>query len=251
MERIGLFSRDERDCIFNRRMKKDTEISESRKRAGEARVLDAERDDYGRLRPKGSPAVSPPTSPAEVQHPVQQNTDAPARMSVPAHDSASTSDSASDTDSVSSPYSSAMSSPNDAAALRANGGVGDVVEVGAAPTQPMQPGSVNGMQPSPIHDAAWFDFRITAERAGMTGSEPDWDEAWRFHWRRMDVGEQGAAHAGIVERTGTDDPVLKSLPTNYLKLKKWQRKTRAPDASPEEQRRARRQRELSERMKHL
>jgi hypothetical protein len=49
MERIGLFSRDERGCIFNRRMVKDAHISRVRKAAVAARLLDAERDEHGRF----------------------------------------------------------------------------------------------------------------------------------------------------------------------------------------------------------
>lgn len=77
--------------------------------------------------------------------------------------------------------------------------------------------------PSPISEPGWFEFRTQAERAGMSGSEPDWDEAWRFQWKRLDFTQQKAAFDGIRDRVGSDDPALKALPANYLKRRMWER----------------------------
>jgi hypothetical protein len=49
MERIGLFSRDARGCIYCRRMSKDTRISEARRHAAEVRMQAAQRDEEGRF----------------------------------------------------------------------------------------------------------------------------------------------------------------------------------------------------------
>jgi hypothetical protein len=51
MERVGLFSRDENDCIFNRRMDRDSHITKVRKEAAAARLLDAERAGDGKFAP--------------------------------------------------------------------------------------------------------------------------------------------------------------------------------------------------------
>lgn len=86
----------------------------------------------------------------------------------------------------------------------------------------------NGKSPHPILDADWFEFRIAAEESGMGGSEPDWDDAFRWHWRLMDFGLRLAALQGLADRRGTDDPAIKSLPQNYLKQRKWERPIRSP-----------------------
>lgn len=63
MERIGLFSRDSRGCIFCRRMKRDAEISLKRKEAAKTRANDAGRSGDGRF------------APANHQQTVQQSAD--------------------------------------------------------------------------------------------------------------------------------------------------------------------------------
>lgn len=62
MERIGLFSRDERGCMFNRRMARDTHISIVRKEAAAARLLAASRDQDGKFAPANGD-FAPPNSP--------------------------------------------------------------------------------------------------------------------------------------------------------------------------------------------
>lgn len=84
------------------------------------------------------------------------------------------------------------------------------------------------LSPHPILDADWFEFRIAAEESGMGGSEPDWDDAFRWHWRLMDFELRLAARQGLRDRMGTDDPAIKSLPQNYLKQRKWERPIRSP-----------------------
>ena len=59
MERIGLFSRDERGCIFSRRMVKDSHISRVRKEAAAARLLVADRDNHGRFAGSNIPIDGP------------------------------------------------------------------------------------------------------------------------------------------------------------------------------------------------
>lgn len=86
-------------------------------------------------------------------------------------------------------------------------------------------------KPSPIRDEDWFEFRVEAESAGMSGSEPDWNEAWFFQWRVMSFEERFAARKGVSDRQGKDDPALKSLPQNYLQKRKWERKIRDPSGS--------------------
>jgi hypothetical protein len=80
-----------------------------------------------------------------------------------------------------------------------------------------------GSAPNPIADPGWFEFRTQCEKAGMSGSEPDWDEAWRFEWKKLDFSQQKRAFDGIRDRIGTDDPALKALPRNYLKKRMWER----------------------------
>lgn len=90
--------------------------------------------------------------------------------------------------------------------------------------------AVNGHHaPGKRHDKGFVDFRITAEHAGMSGSEPDWDVAEEY-WRQLALAERVKAHEGIRAREGTDDPALRSLPQNYIKAKKWQRHIRGPDS---------------------
>jgi hypothetical protein len=84
------------------------------------------------------------------------------------------------------------------------------------------------MDPHPIHNADWFEFRVLAESVGMSGSEPDWSDAFRWYWRRMSVEARVAARKGLQDRAGTDDPAIRSLPQNYLKQEKWDRKVREP-----------------------
>jgi hypothetical protein len=86
-------------------------------------------------------------------------------------------------------------------------------------------------KPHAIRDEDWFEFRIEAESAGMSGSEPDWDDAWFFQWRVMSFEERFAARKGISDRLGKEDPAVKSLPQNYLKQRKWERKIREPSGS--------------------
>jgi hypothetical protein len=82
-------------------------------------------------------------------------------------------------------------------------------------------------KPSPILDEDWFDFRTVAESVGVTGSSTDWDEAWRFCWRRLDFSQRTAATQGLRDRAGTDDAALKALPLNYLQRRMWERAVRS------------------------
>lgn len=74
---------------------------------------------------------------------------------------------------------------------------------------------------------AFPQFRAEAEKAGMDGGEEDWKIS-RASWKVLDWEQKVAAIDGLKARAGTDDPVLKSLPQNYLAGKKWQRKVREP-----------------------
>jgi hypothetical protein len=82
------------------------------------------------------------------------------------------------------------------------------------------------MNPSPVVNEDWFAFKAAAEAAGMSGSSTDWDDAWRFEYRRLDGLQKLAALNGIRVRRGTDDPALAALPQNYLKRRMWERKSR-------------------------
>ncbi len=68
MSRIGLFSKDERGCIFSRRMVKDTHITIVRKQAAAARASGADRKDNGTFAGGFDPAkpeFAPPKDPAK------------------------------------------------------------------------------------------------------------------------------------------------------------------------------------------
>jgi hypothetical protein len=61
MERVGIFSRDARGCIFNRRMVKDTVITEARRQAAQLRWATAERTFDGTFAP-ANPGFAPANS---------------------------------------------------------------------------------------------------------------------------------------------------------------------------------------------
>jgi hypothetical protein len=88
-------------------------------------------------------------------------------------------------------------------------------------------GPVAPMKPSPVTSPDWFEFRETAESAGIGGSSLDWDETWML-WRQLDPNQRQRATDGVRARAGGDDPALKSLPHNYIARRMWERPIRAP-----------------------
>ena len=83
----------------------------------------------------------------------------------------------------------------------------------------------------PAIDDGFTEFRNIAEEAGMHASEPDWHEAQRFEWKKLDFEQKQAAAEGLRERAGTEDFALTSLPKNYLAKRMWQRPIRSPAAT--------------------
>jgi hypothetical protein len=99
-------------------------------------------------------------------------------------------------------------------------------------------GVENAADPAPTNTngfAEEFDqfheFRSAGESIGISGSEPDWQEA-RREWRRLDFAQKMAAVDGYRAREGlSDDPGVKALPQNYLRRRIWERQVRAPTQS--------------------
>lgn len=95
------------------------------------------------------------------------------------------------------------------------------------------PSVVAGRKPEPAICAedGFAEFRSAAEQYGISGSEPDWEEARRFAWARLDFHSRLAAVRGIAERIqagAVDDPARNALPKNYLLRRMWERKIRSP-----------------------
>jgi hypothetical protein len=70
-------------------------------------------------------------------------------------------------------------------------------------------------------------FRESAERAGVAGSSTDWSLAEAMYGK-LDPDQKLASIAGMSKRTGSDDPVCKSLPQNIVGFRKWERPIREP-----------------------
>lgn len=187
MERIGLFSRDDRGCIFNRRMERDTHISSVRKQAAAARLLDAKRTEDGKFAPAKTD-FAPPNSPQTA---------------------------------VLSSSSSFSSSPKgNTPPLPPQGDLGG----GEMPKQAL-PGQVQlNPRTGPELDELWIQWRGKAGRVltREIWSEEDFKHAYDEGWRRLDTPTRFDA----VEKTNAEtltDSARKSTPLNFLQKRLFYR----------------------------
>lgn len=191
MKRHGVYSVDERGCIWNRRMVKDTKISRIRADAARVRLQDAERTPTGNFAPAKTPAKS------------EQNT----VPSVPDPDPVPVSDSS---------LSKTPPTPS-----KTNGVGGKAHEL---PKRPL-PGEVKTEHGNPPgNDELWHRWRSRAERVltQEVWSEEDWKQAYDEGWRRLGNPDRLAA----VDRTDTSvltDSAKKSAPVNFLRRRLFYR----------------------------
>ncbi len=75
------------------------------------------------------------------------------------------------------------------------------------------------------------EFRTWSEQCGMSCSSVEWANARKFEWQPLSWEQRLAAINGLKARKGTDDPAIKSLPGNYLKLRKWERAIVQPNGN--------------------
>lgn len=89
-------------------------------------------------------------------------------------------------------------------------------------------------------DEQWQEFHSAAVRRNvLPASAPEWANATHV-WRTLDFEQRAAAIRDVAERAA-DSPVLKSLPANYLRDRKWERpefaaRPRAPNSPAMESR---------------
>lgn len=204
MERIGLYSRDDRGCIFCRRMVKDTRISRVRREAAAARVSEAQRAKNGTFAGANAGAKVP----AKQNHSGDLvDTPSPAKPEQNAVPSDSVSDSF-------SPKGITRLFPVDKSDCASGSMVSHktVSHVGAFRL-----------------DEGFMQFKELGERYGFQCSEQEWSNAYKWGWCEIQMPERLDAIKGIEARLRANDSSLSgATPKNYLLDRMWHRKIQQP-----------------------
>jgi hypothetical protein len=250
METIGVFSRDDRGCIYNRRMARETHVSESRRNAANLRwqkEMEAVRKaSVKRNLHSKTDANQYANAHANQYAKGDAHPHAKSMQNSPVSDSVSVSVSSINTqEGVCEENHAKTELPEAPLALPAPGPpegnrVSEPTEQkppAKAQTEPARKTGTGGLQRLPAlvipeasgrpdPDQGWEDFKETCAAAeALDGSSIDWRDA-QNRWRMLPIEDKIRAKKGIENRIGTGDFVLRMSPQNYLAKRSWEKQIR-------------------------
>lgn len=182
MRRIGLFSEDERGCIWNRRMVRDTEISRKRADAAKHRANESKRDENGQF--------------AGAKHPIggEQNTEHPPSK-MPDKGGTKREQNTVPSDSVSSSPSDSLLTPEH--------------------TTP-KPKNMAQLLREDMGGVQFEELQSKMHEYGITGGHEDWSIA-RSMWNRREPDLRQRILDSLIERIQSgDNGYSASSPQKYI-----------------------------------